>query len=267
MRGTGGVTGTGGATGTAATRSVRPRQPRDGAAADDPGGHVRRDQLRRARRRQDRQHAGHPGGAERRPERGRRHRDDPAGTFLCGTNRHRQRHQPAARLGRGAEDAAAGSYPSPRRPSSPRRAARTTSRISGAGTIDGQGQAWWDAFASDSALTRPQEVNLGHVTRIQMSGIKLTELARGAHLGQERHQRHHHRHHHHDAGRVRQDRRPRTPTASTSPRRACSSATTTSWPATTTSRCRARTSTSGFRASASAMAARSAASPRTACPT
>ena len=45
--------------------------------------------------------------------------------------------------------------------------------ITGSGTIDGQGQAWWDAFASDSSITRPQEINLGHVTRIQISGIRL----------------------------------------------------------------------------------------------
>jgi polygalacturonase len=45
--------------------------------------------------------------------------------------------------------------------------------ITGSGTIEGQGQAWWDAFASDSSITRPQEINLGHVTRIQISGIRL----------------------------------------------------------------------------------------------
>jgi hypothetical protein len=45
--------------------------------------------------------------------------------------------------------------------------------LSGSGTIDGQGQAWWDAFATNSATVRPQEVNLGHVTRIQITGIKL----------------------------------------------------------------------------------------------
>jgi len=45
--------------------------------------------------------------------------------------------------------------------------------LSGSGTIDGQGQAWWDAFATNSALVRPQEVNLGHVTRIQITGIRL----------------------------------------------------------------------------------------------
>jgi polygalacturonase len=45
--------------------------------------------------------------------------------------------------------------------------------ITGAGTIDGQGQDWWDAFALDSTILRPQEVNLGHVTRVQISGIRL----------------------------------------------------------------------------------------------
>jgi polygalacturonase len=45
--------------------------------------------------------------------------------------------------------------------------------ITGAGTIDGQGQAWWDAFANDSSISRPQEVSLGHVTRVQISGIRL----------------------------------------------------------------------------------------------
>jgi polygalacturonase len=45
--------------------------------------------------------------------------------------------------------------------------------ITGSGTIDGQGQAWWTAFAADSSVARPQEVSLGHVTRVQISGIKL----------------------------------------------------------------------------------------------
>jgi polygalacturonase len=45
--------------------------------------------------------------------------------------------------------------------------------ITGAGTIEGQGQDWWDAFAADSSIDRPQEVNLGHVTRVQISGIRL----------------------------------------------------------------------------------------------
>jgi polygalacturonase len=46
--------------------------------------------------------------------------------------------------------------------------------ITGSGTIDGQGQDWWDAFSADSSITRPQEVSLGKVTRVQISGIKLT---------------------------------------------------------------------------------------------
>ncbi|HEY7374981.1 MAG TPA: glycosyl hydrolase family 28 protein [Polyangia bacterium] len=45
--------------------------------------------------------------------------------------------------------------------------------ITGSGTIEGQGQDWWDAFAADSSISRPQEVNLGHVTRVQISGIRL----------------------------------------------------------------------------------------------
>ncbi|HMF44872.1 MAG TPA: glycosyl hydrolase family 28 protein, partial [Polyangia bacterium] len=45
--------------------------------------------------------------------------------------------------------------------------------ITGSGTIEGQGQAWWDAFAADSTVSRPQEINLGHVTRVQISGIRL----------------------------------------------------------------------------------------------
>ena len=43
--------------------------------------------------------------------------------------------------------------------------------LTGAGTIEGQGQAWWDAFAADSTVFRPQEVSLGHVTRVQISGL------------------------------------------------------------------------------------------------
>ena len=45
--------------------------------------------------------------------------------------------------------------------------------LTGAGTIDGQGQDWWDAFANGSTAARPQEVSLGKVTRVQVSGIRL----------------------------------------------------------------------------------------------
>ncbi|HZL16398.1 MAG TPA: glycosyl hydrolase family 28 protein, partial [Polyangia bacterium] len=45
--------------------------------------------------------------------------------------------------------------------------------LTGSGTIDGQGQAWWDAFANGSTAARPQEVSLGKVTRVQISGIRL----------------------------------------------------------------------------------------------
>ena len=44
--------------------------------------------------------------------------------------------------------------------------------LTGAGTIDGQGQAWWTAFASDSTLARPQEVSFSNSTRVQISGLK-----------------------------------------------------------------------------------------------
>jgi len=45
--------------------------------------------------------------------------------------------------------------------------------ITGSGTIDGQGQAWWDAFAADSTVARPQAMSLGKVTRVLISGIKV----------------------------------------------------------------------------------------------
>lgn len=49
----------------------------------------------------------------------------------------------------------------------------TDLEISGSGTIDGQGQAWWNAFASNSSLLRPQEVSLGNSTRVEITGIHL----------------------------------------------------------------------------------------------
>ncbi len=45
--------------------------------------------------------------------------------------------------------------------------------ITGSGTLDGQGQAWWDAFAADSTIARPQLMSLGRVTRVLISGIRL----------------------------------------------------------------------------------------------
>src|SRR5882724_9297376 len=49
----------------------------------------------------------------------------------------------------------------------------TDVEISGSGTIDGQGAAWWAAFASNSSVLRPQEVSLGSSTRVEITGIKL----------------------------------------------------------------------------------------------
>jgi polygalacturonase len=49
----------------------------------------------------------------------------------------------------------------------------TDVEISGSGTIDGQGAAWWAAFVSNSSLLRPQEVSLGNSTRVEITGIHL----------------------------------------------------------------------------------------------
>jgi polygalacturonase len=45
--------------------------------------------------------------------------------------------------------------------------------ITGAGTIEGQGQDWWNALTATPTLTRPQEVDLTNSTRVQISGIRL----------------------------------------------------------------------------------------------
>jgi polygalacturonase len=44
--------------------------------------------------------------------------------------------------------------------------------LTGAGTIEGQGQDWWTAFASDSSLARPQEVIFSNSTRVLISGVR-----------------------------------------------------------------------------------------------
>ena len=134
---------------------------------------------------------------------GRRHGHSPVRYFSLGSDRHQQRHAPRSRGGRRAPDVADGELSvRARRPSSRPPAPPTTSRITGSGTIDGQGQAWWDAFADGSSISRPQEVSLGKVTRVQLERHPSAELARGAHLGQERHRRDDHRHHHRHAGDV-----------------------------------------------------------------
>jgi polygalacturonase len=45
--------------------------------------------------------------------------------------------------------------------------------ITGAGTIEGQGQAWWNALTATPTLARPQEVSLSNSTRVQISSIRL----------------------------------------------------------------------------------------------
>jgi polygalacturonase len=44
--------------------------------------------------------------------------------------------------------------------------------LTGSGTIEGQGQDWWTAFASDSSLARPQEVIFSNSTRVLISGVR-----------------------------------------------------------------------------------------------
>jgi polygalacturonase len=47
--------------------------------------------------------------------------------------------------------------------------------ISGEGTIDGQGAAWWKAFRADNTMThRPFMVSFTHCARVEVTGIKLT---------------------------------------------------------------------------------------------
>ena len=45
--------------------------------------------------------------------------------------------------------------------------------LTGAGTIEGQGQAWWNALTATPSLTRPQEVSLSNSTRVLIRGIRL----------------------------------------------------------------------------------------------
>jgi len=49
----------------------------------------------------------------------------------------------------------------------------TDLEISGSGTIDGQGQAWWNAYKAGQITSRPQEVSLGNSTRVEITGIRL----------------------------------------------------------------------------------------------
>src|SRR5215471_13038415 len=45
--------------------------------------------------------------------------------------------------------------------------------LTGAGTIEGQGQAWWNALTATPTLARPQEVVFNNSTRVLISGIRL----------------------------------------------------------------------------------------------
>jgi polygalacturonase len=45
--------------------------------------------------------------------------------------------------------------------------------LTGSGTIEGQGQAWWNALTATPTLARPQEVSFSNSTRVLISGIRL----------------------------------------------------------------------------------------------
>jgi polygalacturonase len=45
--------------------------------------------------------------------------------------------------------------------------------LTGSGTIEGQGQDWWNALTANSSLKRPQEVSFSHTTRVLISGVHL----------------------------------------------------------------------------------------------
>ena len=91
------------------------RQQRRGSIADHRLRDVQRDDLRRGRRRQDRQHHGDPGRADRGRRGGRRYGHGPVGHLSLGPDRHQQRHAPRARVGRRAQDVADGELPDERR--------------------------------------------------------------------------------------------------------------------------------------------------------
>jgi polygalacturonase len=46
-------------------------------------------------------------------------------------------------------------------------------KISGSGTIDGQGSAWWTAYNANHAVARPGVLNGNNCTVVQVTGIKL----------------------------------------------------------------------------------------------
>ena len=45
--------------------------------------------------------------------------------------------------------------------------------LTGSGTIEGQGQDWWNALTATPSLKRPQEVSFSHSTRVLISGVHL----------------------------------------------------------------------------------------------
>ena len=46
--------------------------------------------------------------------------------------------------------------------------------ISGAGAIDGQGQAWWDAFSANKSVARPKMIYFSACTRMLIQSVTLS---------------------------------------------------------------------------------------------
>ncbi|HVT09765.1 MAG TPA: glycosyl hydrolase family 28 protein [Polyangia bacterium] len=99
----------------------------------------------------------------------------PAGTFLCGPLAIGSGTNLQLAAGAVLKMLPYGTYPSPPPAFITTAGASHDIAITGAGTIDGQGQAWWDAFAADASVARPQEMSLGNTTRVQVSGIRLID--------------------------------------------------------------------------------------------
>jgi len=99
----------------------------------------------------------------------------PPGTFLCGPLVIGSSTNLQLAAGAVLKMLPYGTYPSPPPAFITTAGASHDIAVTGSGTIDGQGQAWWDAFAADGSVARPQEMSLGNTTRVQVSGITLMD--------------------------------------------------------------------------------------------
>ncbi|HVY37699.1 MAG TPA: glycosyl hydrolase family 28 protein [Polyangia bacterium] len=99
----------------------------------------------------------------------------PPGTFLCGPLVIGSGTNLQLAAGAVLKMLPYGTYPTPPPAFITTAGASHDIAVTGSGTIDGQGQAWWDAFAADASVARPQEMSLGNTTRVQVSGITLID--------------------------------------------------------------------------------------------